>query len=1001
MSQRRRFSLPGRRLLVAASAALSPACGGGDGGGLTAPTTGSVQVTTSTTGAEPDPDGYTLTVDDVEVRAIGRAAAAVIEDLEPGTHRIGLAGVSPNCEVQEDNPRSVTVVAGETAAEAFSVVCAEAPPATGGLSVTTVTTGASPDPDGYNVTVDGGQGQPIGAAGSLAIADLGAGNHEVGLSGVAANCAVAGENPRTVGVVAGTVVPVAFSIECEALPPGAGTITVTTETGGAGADPDGYTFSIGGGDPQPIGASASVSVAGVPAGETTVELSGLAANCGLAGANPRSATVPAGGGVEVTFVITCAAGTGTLVVTTESTGSPPDPSGYAVSVDGAAAVAMAVNASRTFGGLVPGVHTVSIGGVASNCTVQGQNPRSVTITAAQTATLTFAVRCAATTGGLAVTISGLPPNTDAAVTVTGPDDGSRAVTATTTLEDLPPGEYRVNADDVSAGAARYTASPATRTVTVAAGETATATVTYVETAGSTLNLWIAGLHLTQSVQTFGNEVPLVAGRDALLRVTALANRTNTERARVLARLFQGGAVVGTLTMDSPADTVPTGRSDGVLTTTWNVTVPASLIRPGLEVVAEVDPDDAIEEADETDNGFPAGGRLAVRVRNAPPLAITLVPVRQSATQLQGDVSAQNSREYLDLTGRMYPLPGHQVTVRQVYTTTAPALQSDNANNAWNTVLSEIGAIWAAEDTERHYYGVVRLGYGSGVAGMGFLGLPVAIGYDVPGDRGRVTAHELGHNWDRLHAPCGNPPGPDLQYPYPQGTVGKIGFDVGTGMLRPREAPDVMGYCGNPWISDYTYEGVMDFRGTAGATASGGAARPVLLVWGRIVDGRAVIEPAFHLVTRPVLPRRPGPYALEATAEDGSRVFGLSFEALEVADDPRGGRHFAFAVPLEAAAAERLEQLRLTGPGIGAATLSRPPAALRATPAQPVSMAPAPGGVEVRWDAAAHPMVMARDARTGEVLSFARGGSVTLPASVSGVELLVSDGLRTRRIPAAR
>jgi hypothetical protein len=242
---------------------------------------------------------------------------------------------------------------------------------------------------------------------------------------------------------------------------------------------------------------------------------------------------------------------------------------------------------------------------------------------------------------------------------------------------------------------------------------------------------------------------------------------------------------------------------------------------------------------------------------------------------------------------------------------------------------------------------------------------------------------------------------DGAFPYPDGSIGRIGYDPAKGILLPRETPDVMGYCGNPWISDYTYQGVMSFRGDAPLRASIAASRPSLLVWGRIVDGRAVLEPAFHLVTRPVLPARPGPYALEGTAADGSRVFGLTFDAVEVADHPRGGRHFAFAVPLDAPAAARLERIRLSGPGIGAAAISRPPAALRATAARPVTMAPAADGVALRWDAAAHPMVLVRDARTGAVLSFARGGSATVAAGGASVELVVSDGVRSRAVTAAR
>ena len=213
----------------------------------------------------------TLAVDGVESGAIGVAAQRTIPELEAGAHQIALGGVSANCEVQGQNPRTTSVVAGETVSETFAVVCVQPPPVTGGVSVTTATSGPSPDADGYTVTVDGGDAGAIAADGTLAIADLGAGDHLLGLGGVAANCAVAGANPRTVAVVAGAVVSVAFDIACEAPPPAAGTVTVTTSTSGDGADPDGYAFAIGEGEAQPIGPSASVSVGGVAAGATQVE----------------------------------------------------------------------------------------------------------------------------------------------------------------------------------------------------------------------------------------------------------------------------------------------------------------------------------------------------------------------------------------------------------------------------------------------------------------------------------------------------------------------------------------------------------------------------------------------------------------------------------------------------------------------------------------------------------------------------------------------------------
>jgi hypothetical protein len=187
---------------------------------------------------------------------------------------------------------------------------------------------------------------------------------------------------------------------------------------------------------------------------------------------------------------------------------------------------------------------------------------------------------------------------------------------------------------------------------------------------------------------------------------------------------------------------------------------------------------------------------------------------------------------------------------------------------------------------------------------------------------------------------------------------------------------------------------MDFRGTAPGRTSAALVRPSLLVWGRIVNGRAVIEPTFHLVTRPVIPSWPGAYSIEGTAGDGSRVFNLSFDPIAAADDERDGKHFAFAVPLDQQGAARLETIRLTGPGIGMAAISASPPSLRATPVKPVSVVRAAAGIAVGWDAAVHPMIMVRDPGSDEVLSLARGGNVVVPAAGNELELIMSDGVRS-------
>jgi hypothetical protein len=874
---------------------------GGTGSDITVPQLGTLEIATSTSGPEPDPDGYLVSIDGAQPIALGSNAVLSLTDLLAGPHTVELSGLAGNCTVSGDPRINVSVTVDEVAAASYAVTCA---PTTGTIQVSTTSTGDPADANGYRLLLDGVDTLPIAAQATLAIASVSPGNHAVGLGDLAANCAVAGDNTRPVTVVAGATATVAYEIVCQPGPSSSGTLELTTATSGPNPDPDGYQFKIDNGTARAIGVNATAAVSDLAGGSHTVELTGVSSNCGVGGQNPRGFSVPAGGAVQVAFAVTCGA----------------------------------------------------------------------------------------TTGGLTVTIGGLPSGTNAAVAVTGPGGFSAPLTATQTLTGLTPGDYTVAASQVSSGGTQYPPSPASQSVSVSAGATASATVTYGPAAPPTLNLRIDGWQLTQSVQTAGNDMPMVADRDGYLRVFVVSNQTNTAAPSVRVRLFRNGSLTSTLTIPAPGPSTPTGKTEGRLTSSWNVKIPPALFGPGFSMLAEVDPGNAIPEANESDNAFPASGvPQAFAVQTLPNLGVRFVPVKQAANGLQGDVSAANKSRFLELIRRMYPVATADGDVHAVYTTTTSnPLQPLDANHAWVTILGEVEALRIVEGTNRNYYGVVRPGYSFGIAGLGYIGLPSAIGYDDEFDRSRVMAHELGHNFGRLHTPCGSPPGVDPDYPYPAGNIGVFGIDMQSEELKNPDTPDIMGYCAAPWVSDYTYRAVLAYRSGAApfVALSSGLAQRCLLVWGRIVNGVPVLEPAFEIVTRPSLPKARGPYSVEGRAADGSRLFSLSFDAAVVADDPQGTRQFAFAVPLGNAPA--LSGLRLAAPG-GAAE------AVRAVPAAPADRVVlqarrVAGGVALRWDAAAHPMVMVRDPRTGEVLSFARGGQVEVSTSRAELEVVGSDGV---------
>ena len=660
--------------------------------------------------------------------------------------------------------------------------------------------------------------------------------------------------------------------------------------------------------------------------------------------------------------------------------------------------------SETLRALTPGSYTVVASTVTSGNSAFVATPASqaVTVGASDTPS-SAAVTYGPTDGALTVTIVGLPPGTSAAVTVSGPNGFSQPVTATQTLTGLAAGSYMVDAAAVSSGGTQYNGNPPTRTVSVATGATASAGVAYSTGVATGLNLRIDGLYLTQSVQTYSGSIPLVKGRDGYLRVFVTANQVNASAPPVQVRFYNGGVLASTVIINPPGASVPQSPNEGTLNSSWNIPVSKTLIQPNLSILAQVDPMNTVAESDETDNTFPASGApLPMDVRTTSTFSVHLVPVKQGTSGTAGNVSAANKDQFLTTTMKIHPLAAYDADVGSVYTTmTTATVNASNSNGAWNTILGELQTKRNAEASSRYYYGVLHTSYTSGVAGIGYVGAPVALGWDYLPSGADVAAHEWGHNWGRQHSPCGGASSPDPNYPYANAAIGVYGFDLTTSTLKPPTATDVMGYCSNQWISDYTYSGVLNYRAGSPAVASAfsQAMQPCLLVWGRIVDGQVVLEPAFEVVTRPSLPAHGGPYTLEGSDEAGSRVFSLSFTPEQVADDPRGGQQFSFAVPLPSERAVRVAALRMVGGGHEATTRRtyRMTPQMRSARVSIEARRSAPGRVALRWDARTDPMVMVRDAATGQVLSLARGGAAEIFTDRTDLDLVVSNRVQSRQV----
>lgn len=681
-----------------------------------------------------------------------------------------------------------------------------------------------------------------------------------------------------------------------------------------------------------------------------------------------------------------------------------------------------VSGSTTFSNVSPGTYTVTASPIILPGGVRYEpTPTTVVRPLSFGSNDSVEVTYARAGGKAVISVLGLPAGVTAAVTLTG-NGTSLPITGSVTLDNLAPGSYTISALAVTVTGTVYYPSPVSASLTISLGGISNATVTYAAgvvppTGGSGLNLVMDGFYLTQAVQRMDGSVPLVAGRDALLRVFVHASESNAVQPPVRVRIYDGATLLQTLTLSAPEASVRTSLSEGMLNSTWNSLIPAANVRPALRIVADVDPSSVIAESDETDNSWPRSGTpLAMAVNTVPAFNVRFVPVTVGA--LTGNVSTGNKDQFLVSTRRMHPIKDVVSDVRAPFTSSAAVLQSGDGNNAWLTVLSEMNALRSADGApgNLHYYGVVKVGYNSGVAGYGYVPGRAAIGWDYLPSGDEVAVHEWGHNFGRPHTNCGGADGWDPLFPYAGGVIGQWGWNPSSGALVSPSATDVMGYCSNQWTSDWTWTKVMASRATLGMTAAAavfGASQDALLVWGRIVDGKVTLEPAFRITSRPTPAAAAGTHRLQALDSRGQSVLDLPITAERVDHVfNRDERQFAVVIPWSDTMERTIATLRVsdirqplaTG-SVSSTTVARARLSGSATGAgiDPADMPVSGASVtsvnstrtRVQWNQSAYPMAVARDATTGEIMAFVRKSGDVIVTAGRKVELVLSDGVRTR------
>ncbi|CAN5693625.1 hypothetical protein BH23GEM9_BH23GEM9_21250 [soil metagenome] len=324
-----------------------------------------VNTTTNGAGASAASAGFTVVIDGDDKGTVASTGQLVVEHIEVGNRVVVLSDVPGNCEVQGGETRTVAVATGNVHGVEFVIDCTEL---TGEIEVTTRTTGAAPDPDGYSVSI-GGTSFAIGINETITVDNIREGTSVVTLSGLEGNCAVSGPNPVDVEVVADETAEVAFDINCAAIE-----LVVRTSTSGPPASTAGWTITLDGANNRSITPNGQVTYT-TTAGQHNVALSGLPNNCEAA-TNPVVVDVAGAGTTEHTFQVQCEGAGLNVSVTTE--GDPDPATSYTVSAGGQSQ-GIGINGSVSFSNLPAGTTSVQLSELPSHCTVQGLNPRTVDV----------------------------------------------------------------------------------------------------------------------------------------------------------------------------------------------------------------------------------------------------------------------------------------------------------------------------------------------------------------------------------------------------------------------------------------------------------------------------------------------------------------------------------------------------------------------------------------------------------------------------------------------
>jgi hypothetical protein len=318
----------------------------------------------------------------------------------------------------------------------------------------------------------------------------------------------------------------------------------------------------------------------------------------------------------------------------------------------------------------------------------------------------------------------------------------------------------------------------------------------------------------QVVPASERNADVVVGRAALVRVFATLEPAFQSRELSARLLLSDGTVSNEYFAKA---TLTQASTDDDVDSTFNLEVPKGAITATSRYSIRIVECGATQGMTAAPT-FPTQGDAELQARSTGVLKIHLLPFVYGG--LLPDTSAGQIGYYKSFFEAMYPITEAEITVGE-------PLDAGGFSDLGVT-LEQTFAIRDAEAPadDVYYYGIARPAstleqfcQGTCTLGVGFVAdtdspdFRSAVGVAFTEESqmsGETLLHEIGHNHGREHAPCGDAQDLDPGYPYPNGAIGVWGYDPrDQSLVPPDEVADIMGYCSPQWISDYTYQGLVE------------------------------------------------------------------------------------------------------------------------------------------------------------------------------------------------